>query len=68
VRVSRAESHGAEIGFTGDAQAQAALVAACVGAGHALSLIAPVTENLQQSYLKSLQAGRNANTTKEVSL
>ena len=68
VRVSRAESHGVEIGFTGDAQAQAALVATCVMAGHALSLIAPVTENLQQSYLKSLQAGRDANKTKEVSL
>ena len=56
-----------DIGFTGSAQAQAALVSACVTAGHALTVIAPVTENLQQSYLKSLRAGRTAQTSQEVS-
>lgn len=54
-----AEHPSLEIGFSGDAAAQAALVAACVSAGHALSVITPVTENLQQSYLKSLAAQRS---------
>ena len=44
--------------FQGDRTAQAALVAACVSAGHALVSVASVTENLQQSYLKSLAAER----------
>lgn len=66
VRVERVESDAVEIGFTGSAQAQAALVGACVSAGHGLTVIAPVTENLQQSYLKSLRAGRAAQTSPEV--
>jgi ABC-2 type transport system ATP-binding protein len=52
--------HCVEIGFTGSTAAQAALVRDCVMAGHSLTLIAPITENLQQSYLKSLRAGRHA--------
>jgi len=67
VRIERAEPGAIDIGFTGSAQAQAALVSACVAAGHALTVIAPVTENLQQSYLKSLRAGRAAQTSQEVS-
>ncbi len=51
-----------EIGFTGSLAAQAELVARCVAAGHALCTIAPLTENLQQSYLKSVQADRLART------
>ena len=58
VRLSRAEGHAVEIGFSGDKAAQAALVSACVAAGHPLLAIAPITENLQQSYLKSLAAER----------
>ena len=65
VRLVCIEPDAAEIGFTGSAQAQAALVSACVAAGHALTVIAPVTENLQQSYLKSLRAGRAAQTSQE---
>lgn len=58
VRVMRVDRHTLDIGLRGDASAQAALVSACVAAGHRLSVIAPVTENLQQSYLKSLEAER----------
>lgn len=68
VRLERVEPDAVEIGFSGSAQAQAALVGACVAAGHGLTVIAPVTENLQQSYLKSLRAGRAAQTRQEVSL
>jgi ABC-2 type transport system ATP-binding protein len=60
VCVLRVDGHAFEISFSGDAQAQAALVAACVAAGHPLTVIMPVTENLQQSYLKSLAAERSA--------
>ncbi len=64
----RAEGHGLEIEFGGNASAQAALVAACVHAGHQLVSIALVTENLQQSYLKSLAAERaSTNTLKAAS-
>ncbi|MBK9574683.1 MAG: ABC transporter ATP-binding protein [Rhodoferax sp.] len=64
VRVNRVDGNGVEIGFSGDASAQAALVGACVAAGHPLTTIAPVTENLQQSYLKSLAAERAGNPTR----
>ena len=67
VRVQRVEAQAVEIGFSGSAAAQAALVGACVKAGHGLTVIAPVTENLQQSYLRSLQAERNAAATPQVS-
>lgn len=60
VRLIRVEGNAIEIGFAGDAQSQAALVAACVAAGHPLTVITSVTENLQQSYLKSLEAERSA--------
>jgi len=63
VRLSRAEGHAVEIGFSGDKAAQAALVGACVAAGHPLLTIAPITENLQQSYLKSLAAERATGST-----
>jgi ABC-2 type transport system ATP-binding protein len=58
VRVMRVDRHTLDIGLRGDASAQAALVSACVAAGHRLTVIAPMTENLQQSYLKSLEAER----------
>jgi ABC-2 type transport system ATP-binding protein len=58
VRIERLAPHSVEIGFSGSAAAQAGLVGACVAAGHSLTVIAPITENLQQSYLKSLRAGR----------
>ncbi len=60
VSLRRIDASALEIGFRGDASAQAALVSACVAAGHRLTVIAPVTENLQQSYLKSLAAERTA--------
>lgn len=71
VRLSATTPQAIEIGFTGSAQAQAALVADCVAAGYLLTVIAPVTENLQQSYLKSLQslrAARHSEPAKETSL
>lgn len=49
-----------EINFRGDADQQAALVATCVAAGHPLMIVAPVHENLQQSYLRSLEGARRA--------
>ena len=58
VRVNRVENHSLDISFSGAASAQAALVAACVSAGHQLTTLTPITENLQQSYLKSLAAER----------
>ena len=60
VHVKRAEDHSIEIGFSGNPAAQARLVGACTAAGYGLTVIAPVTENLQQSYLRSLQAERHA--------
>ena len=56
----RVDGNAVEISLRGDAAAQAALVSACVSAGHGLTMIAPITENLQQSYLKSLAAERSA--------
>jgi ABC-2 type transport system ATP-binding protein len=58
VTLRRIDASALEISLRGDASAQAALVKACVAAGHPLTVIAPVTENLQQSYLKSLEAER----------
>ena len=58
VRVMRVDRHTLDIGLRGDASDQAALVSACVEAGHQMTVIAPMTENLQQSYLKSLEAER----------
>ncbi len=48
----------AEVGFAGTAADQAALVAACVQAGHPLAALAEQTESLQQSYLRTLAADR----------
>lgn len=56
------DARGLDIRFSGQADEQARLVADCVQAGHALTVIAPLSENLQQSYLKSLAAGRQART------
>ena len=58
VSLRRVDGNALEIGLRGYASAQAALVSACVAAGHRLTVIAPITENLQQSYLKSLAAER----------
>ena len=60
VLLSQVDGNAVEINLRGDAAAQAALVRACVGAGHGLTTIAPITQNLQQSYLKSLAAERSA--------
>lgn len=66
VHLVRVEDHGLEIQFLGDAAAQAALVGACVAAGHHLAVIAPITENLQQSYLRSLAAHRTTEHTQRM--
>ena len=58
VTLRHIDASGLEIGLRGDARAQAALVSACVAAGFPLTVVAPITENLQQSYLKSLKAER----------
>jgi ABC-2 type transport system ATP-binding protein len=58
VRVQHVEGCTVDIAFIGDRTAQAELVSACVAAGHTLVSIASITENLQQSYLKSLAAER----------
>ena len=58
VQLKHVEGSAIAIIFSGDRTAQAALVAACVTAGHALVSMASVTENLQQSYLKTLAAER----------
>jgi ABC-2 type transport system ATP-binding protein len=60
VRIRQLDGHAVEIAFDGDRTAQATLVGACVAAGHAVVSIAAITENLQQSYLKSLAAERAA--------
>ena len=65
VTVLRVERNTLEITLRGDVTAQAALVSACVAAGHQLAMMAPVTENLQQSYLKSLEAERSAERSAE---
>ena len=66
VHVKRTEDHAIEIGFSGNPAAQARLVGACTAAGYGLTVVAPVTENLQQSYLRSLQAERHAAATRQV--
>ncbi len=58
VRLQQVQGTAVDITFSGDRSAQAALVGACVAAGHALVSVSSVTENLQQSYLKSLAAER----------
>ncbi len=60
VTLRHIDASGLEISLRGDAAAQAALVSACVAAGYPLTVVAPVTENLQQSYLKSLEAERSS--------
>jgi ABC-2 type transport system ATP-binding protein len=64
VRLYRTDGTMIEIGFTGNAAAQAELVAACVGAGYPLMAIAAVTENLQQYYLKSLATERATDSSR----
>lgn len=65
VGLGNQDASGLDISFAGGADEQARLVANCVQAGHALTVIAPVSENLQQSYLKSLAAGRQARTGRQ---
>jgi ABC-2 type transport system ATP-binding protein len=64
VRVYGSDENALELGFAGDRQAQADLVKAMVAAGHPLLSIAPITENLQQSYLKSLATERASDSTR----
>jgi ABC-2 type transport system ATP-binding protein len=52
-----------DIGFCGTPADQAALIAACVSADHRLTVVMPLSENLQQSYLKSLQTARLGGAT-----
>ncbi|WP_245213726.1 ABC transporter ATP-binding protein [Rhodoferax sp. AJA081-3] len=63
VVLQRVQGTAVDISFSSDRSAQAALVRACVTEGHALVSVASITENLQQSYLKSLAAERATGTT-----
>lgn len=63
VHLYHTEEHTLEIGFTGNLSGQSALIAACVASEYHLTSIAAVSENLQQSYLKSLAANRTTNVT-----
>ncbi len=64
VELRSTEDYSMEIAFRGTMTEQAALVAACVRNGYQLIALSPVTENLQQSYLKSLAADRAAQADK----
>jgi ABC-2 type transport system ATP-binding protein len=66
VQLKRVESNAFEIEFSGSLLDQAALIGVCVAAGHRLMTITSVTENLQQSYLKSLEAQRSAERISKV--
>ena len=61
------DASGLEISLRGDAFAQAALVSACVAAGYPLTVVVPITENLQQSYLKSLEVERSSERASSMS-
>lgn len=63
VHIHAVQAQAIEIDFSGTAPEQAALLAACIQAGHALLSASAVHENLQQSYLQSLQTQRQANTS-----
>ena len=63
---SSQDASSVHIRFAGSQMAQADLIAACIAAQHRVLSVAPVSENLQHSYLKSLQAKRSA-FTKEFS-
>ncbi|MCB1749666.1 MAG: ABC transporter ATP-binding protein [Gammaproteobacteria bacterium] len=52
----RAEGHTVHLEFSGDDAARAALLAALVSAGIAVTRFAPAAENLQQSYLRSVRS------------
>ncbi len=66
VGLQQVQGTAVDITFSGDRSAQAALVSACVAAGHALVSISSITENLQQSYLKSLAAERATGPAKRM--
>jgi ABC-2 type transport system ATP-binding protein len=64
VHLNLADGSRAELLLDGDSTAQAALVRSCILAGFDLLHVSTVTENLQQSYLRSLAASRTgANST-----
>lgn len=63
VRLYRAEEQTLEIGFAGNLSEQSALIATCVASEYHLTSIAAVSENLQQSYLKSLATNRATHAT-----
>jgi ABC-2 type transport system ATP-binding protein len=59
VHVYRSDAQGIDIGLQGTLADQADLVGACVQAKHRLTMLISGSENLQQSYLKSLEAARS---------
>jgi ABC-2 type transport system ATP-binding protein len=63
VHLNHADGASVELLLNGDASAQASLVRSCILAGHDLLHVSTVTENLQQSYLRSLAATRPASIT-----
>jgi len=69
VRVNTKEGPVVELLFEDDSAAQVALVRSCVKEGFGLLYVSTITENLQQSYLRSLAATRaSAGTLPESSL
>jgi ABC-2 type transport system ATP-binding protein len=54
------EQDGVRFHFTGDASARAALLAELVGKGVGVAQLAVVSEDLQQSYLRSISGGETA--------
>lgn len=62
IHIHAQQTREVEVDFSGTPAEQAALLAACIHAGHQLLTVTAVHENLQQSYLQSLQAQRQAKT------
>jgi ABC-2 type transport system ATP-binding protein len=60
VEVTQVQDHVVDVQFAGSMAEQAQLLAACVHSEHAVCALHAVAENLQTSYLKSLQAQRSA--------
>ena len=58
--------NGVNVRFSGSQSAQADLIAECIAAQQRVLSVAPVSENLQHSYLKSLQAKRSAFTKESI--
>ena len=59
LQINAGDERSAEVIFSGDEQAQAALLARLIGGGLAISSFTDQKENLQQSYLRSVASYEN---------